>query len=110
MKPEVAAALIAETAAEFRRCCADLDAAEQCRLVEQIRREPTRAGQCRAIARILSACQDAARDFDVRLELGHCHSDMLDIAETADIAEDEAKREEHFAKQRELRRWRGEIV
>jgi len=110
MNTDQASALIADTAAELRRCCADLDAAEHCRLVDSLKREPSRAAQCRAIAGIIRACREAARDFDVQIELGHWYGEMMDIAETADLAEDEAKREEHFSKQRELRRRRGEIV
>ena len=110
MTADHAAALITETAAEVRRCCADLDAAEQCRLVEQIRREPSLAAQCRAIARIIHACAEAAHDEDVTDELKRNAWTMECCAEDAELAEDEAKREEHFAKQRELRIRQGEIV
>lgn len=110
MTADHAAAMIAETAAEFRRCCADLDAAEQCRMVEAIRREPTRAAQCRAIAGIIRACAEASSEWDVMIDLQRLHDDLIDLAESSDLAEDEAKREEHFNKHRELRRRQGEIV
>lgn len=87
MTTDQAAALIAETADEVHRCCADLEHAEHCRLVEQIKREPTRAGQCRAIAKILRACQEAARDPDVADELTWAATTMDDLAESADLAE-----------------------
>ena len=113
MKPSVATAMIEHTGQEITRCCADLDHAEHCRLVESIRREPTRAGQCRAIAKIIKACRAAAQhsgSYDIAHELHLAADALYDIAESADLAEDEAAREEHFAKQRELRRRRGEIV
>lgn len=110
MTTDQAAALIAETEAEVRRCCADLEHVETCRLFEQLRVEPSRAEQCRVIAAIMRVCQAVAHDADVAHELGLFGETMDDYAESADLAEDEAKREEHFAKQRELRRRRGEIV
>lgn len=110
MTADHAAALITETAAEVRRCCADLDAAEQCRLVEQIRREPTSAAQCRLVAKILHACQAAMHNSEVADELQRNAWMMECCAEDAELAESESARQEHFARQRELRRRKGEIV